>query len=292
MMYNKWRFTKHQPYLHGRKILESHGMRGIRTIAVINQKGGTGRTTTCVNLAATLGEQSRNVLLIDIDPQHSSTTWYLPAGAGQGTYELLVNPQTPIDALIAPTRTPCVSLIPSAKMMNSVERFLATETGAEQILKVHLKQLKPGRFDQVLIDCPPSLNPLTVDALNTASEVLVPVETHVLGLHGLDKLQQTVAVIRERLSPALRVSGIVACRVKHHTRHAREVIDDIRKHYPDTFFRTVIPENVRLTECPSQGMPITAYAHDSSGAEDYRAPAKEVIAQESTKTKRHAQAQA
>ena len=264
----------------------------MRIIAVINQKGGTGKTTTCVNLAATLGEQHRDVLLIDIDPQHSSTTWYLPAGAGQGTYELLANPQTPIDALIAPTRTPGVSLIPSTKMMYSVERFLATETGAEQILKVRLKQLEPSCFDYVLIDCPPSLNPLSVNALNAASEVLVPVETHVLGLHGLDKLQQTVAVIRERLNPSLHISGIVACRVKQNTRHAREVIEEIRKHYPDTFFRTLIRENVRLTECPSQGMPITAYAPGSSGAEDYRDLAREVIAQELTKTKCYAHAEA
>ena len=157
---------------------------------------------------------------------------------------------------------------------------MAGEPGAEHTLKLRLKQLTAGRFNYVLIDCPPSLGLLTVNALTAAGEVFVPVEAHVLGLHGLDKLVQTVAVVKERLNGLLRISGIVACRVKSQTRHAQEVMNDIRERFPDQFFDSVIRENIRLTECPSQGVPITSYAPSSHGAEDYRKLAAEVIAQE------------
>jgi chromosome partitioning protein len=127
---------------------------------------------------------------------------------------------------------------------------------------------------------------LTVNALTAVDEVFVPVEAHVLGLHGLDKLVQTVSIVRERLNPALSITGIVACRVKAQTRHAQEVMADIRGRFPNEFFHTMIRENVRLTECPSQGVPITSYAPTSNGAEDYRKLAQEVIAQEKRGKKR------
>ena len=253
----------------------------MRTIAVVNQKGGVGKTTTTVNLAAALADAGRKVLVIDLDPQHSASTWFkaIPE-QGRGAYDLFIEPHaSPID-LAMPTAVDGVSIIPSSPVMYNVERALAGEPGAEHTLKLRLKQLTAGRFNYVLIDCPPSLGLLTVNALTAAGEVFVPVEAHVLGLHGLDKLVQTVAVVKDRLNGLLRISGIVACRVKSQTRHAQEVMNDIRERFPDQFFDSVIRENIRLTECPSQGVPITSYAPSSHGAEDYRKLAAEVIAQE------------
>lgn len=252
----------------------------MRTIAIVNQKGGVGKTTTTVNLAATLAEAGRKVLIIDLDPQHSASTWYAAIRQGRGAYDLFNDPQAALPMLIMETAVSGVSIIPSSPLMYNVERALAGEPGAEHSLKMRLKHLPAGSVDYLLIDCPPSLGLLTVNALTAVDEVFVPVEAHVLGLHGLDKLAQTVEIVRERLNPSLAITGIVACRVKTQTRHAQEVIADIRERFPSVFFHTLIRENIRLTECPSQGVPITAYANTSHGAEDYRQLAQEVIAQE------------
>jgi chromosome partitioning protein len=261
----------------------------MRAIAVVNQKGGVGKTTTAVNLAAALADAGRKVLLIDLDPQHSASTWYKAIRQGRGAFDLFNDPQAALPTLIMGTAVEGVSIIPSSPLMYNVERSLAGEPGAEHSLKLRLKQLPSGGFDYVLIDCPPSLGLLTVNALTAVNEVFVPVEAHVLGLHGLDKLVQTVAIIKERLNGELAITGIVACRVKPQTRHAQEVIADIRSRFPDVFFQTMIRENVRLTECPSQGVPITSYAPTSHGADDYRKLAEEVMAQE-RKGKKHGKA--
>lgn len=258
----------------------------MRTIAVVNQKGGVGKTTTTVNLAAALADSGRRILVLDLDPQHSASTWYKAIRQGRGAYDLFTDPQADPASLIMDTAVEGVSIIPSSPLMYNVERALAGEPGAEHSLRLRLGKLPAGRFDYLLADCPPSLGLLTVNALTAASEVFVPVEAHVLGLHGLDKLVQTVAVVRERLNPTLAITGIVACRVKAQTRHAQEVMNDIKGRFPDVYFRTTIRENVRLTECPSQGIPITAYAPTSHGAEDYRKLAQEVIAQEQGGKKR------
>jgi chromosome partitioning protein len=252
----------------------------MRAVALVNQKGGVGKTTTTVNLAAALAAAGRKVLTIDLDPQHSASTWYNAIRQGRGAFDLFNDPPADILSLTTPTSVDGVTIIPSSPLMYNVERSLAGEPGAEHSLKVRLKRLPPGRFDYLLIDCPPSLGLLTVNALTAVSEVFVPVEAHVLGLHGLDKLVQTVAIVNERLNPSIGITGIVACRVKTQTRHAQEVMNDIRERFPGVFFETVIRENIRLTECPSQGVPITVYAPASHGAEDYRRLAQEVIAQE------------
>jgi len=148
-------------------------------------------------------------------------------------------------------------------------------------LKEKLKALPEGRYDYILIDCPPTLGVLTVNALNAVTEVLVPVECHVMGLHGLAQLWKTVELVKKRLNPDLNVTGIVACRVDRRTKHGKEVVEKVRAKFPEITFRTEVRENVRLAECPSQGGPITAYDTKSAGAEDYRKLADEVIAQES-----------
>jgi chromosome partitioning protein len=252
----------------------------MRTIAIVNQKGGVGKTTTTVNLAAALAGAKRKVLILDLDPQHSASTWYKAIPQGRGAFDLFSDTPPNWPDLTMATAVDGVSIVPSSPLMYNVERSLAGEPGAEHTLKVKLKHLPPGRFDYLLIDCPPSLGLLTINALTAVTEVFVPVEAHVLGLHGLDKLVQTVNIVKERLNPSLVITGIIACRVKTQTRHAQEVMNDIRGRFPDIFFHAVIRENIRLTECPSQGVPITSYAPSSHGAEDYRQLAQEVTGQE------------
>ena len=254
----------------------------MRTIAVVNQKGGSGKTTTAVNLGATLAEKGKKVLLIDLDPQYSATQWYDVTDKGRGVFDLFAEPETTsLEKLIFETQTEGVSLVPSSPWLVGAEKALSGEPGAEQCLKEKLKELPEGRFDYILIDCPPTLGILTVNALNAVTEVLVPVECHVMGLHGLAQLWKTVELVKKRLNPELNVTGILACRVDRRTKHGKEVVEKVRAKFPEITFATEIRENVRLAECPSQGGPITAYDAKSYGAEDYRKLADEVIAQES-----------
>lgn len=254
----------------------------MRTLAIANQKGGSGKTTTSVNLAAALGESKRRVLLLDLDPQHSATAWYGVNNAGKGVLGLFVEGGELAD-FVQGTDTPGVDLIPSSAWLVGVEKILAGEVGAETILRRHLAGLPRDRWDYVLMDCPPTLGVLTVNALAAARELLVPVEAHVMALSGLAQLLHTVEVVQQRLNPELQVSGILACRVDGRTRHAREVVERLRERSGNLVYQTVIRENIRLAECPSFGQPITQYDPRSAGAADYRALAAEVIRQEGRK---------
>lgn len=251
----------------------------MRKFAIANQKGGSGKTTTSVNLAAALGEQDRRVLVIDLDPQHSATAWFGVKDSGKGLYGLFVDNGN-FSEVIQQTGVPGVDLAPSSAYLVGVERILAGEVGAEQILRRNLAKLPAGTWDYVLIDCPPTLGILTINALAAAAELLVPVEAHVMALSGLAQLLHTVEVVKERLNADLRVSGILACRVDARTRHAREVVEQLRERNGDVVYQTVIRENIRLAECPSFAQPITQYDPKSSGAADYRALAREIIVQE------------
>lgn len=251
----------------------------MRKIAIANQKGGSGKTTTSVNLAATLGELGRRVLVIDLDPQHSATAWFGCKDSGKGLYALFVD-NGDFSEVIQTTGVPGVDLAPSSAWLVGVERILAGEVGAEQILRRNLAKLPADRWDYVLIDCPPTLGILTVNALAAAQELLVPVEAHVMALSGLAQLLHTVEVVKERINADLAVSGILACRVDARTRHAREVVEQLRERNGSLVYQTVIRENIRLAECPSFAQPITRYDPKSSGAADYRALAGEIIDQE------------
>lgn len=256
----------------------------MRTIAVVNQKGGTGKTTTAVNLGAALAERGKRVLLVDLDPQYSTTSWLSTQPVGRGVFDLFAEPEaTNMCGLIHPTAVDGLSLVGASAWLVGAERALATVPGAETVLRDSLKGLDGDPFDYLLIDCPPTLGVLTVNALTAAHEVLVPVECHVMGLQGLAQLQQTVALVRKRLNPHLHITGVLACRLDQRTNHGPEVADQLRARFPETY-RTAIRENVRLAECPSMGVPISAYAPASTGTADYRALADEVISQEVTKT--------
>jgi chromosome partitioning protein len=250
----------------------------MKTVTIAMQKGGSGKTTTAVNLAAALAEKSKKVLVVDVDPQANATSWFGVRDPGKGIFTCLCENVSngSIADILVHTETKGVDLVPSSTWLVGAEKALAGEVGAETILRRKLKAVA-GAYDVVLIDTPPTLGILTVGALVAANEVLVPVEAHVMALTGLAQLLKTVGAVRDRLNEDLELLGIVPCRVDTRTRHCGEVVEDLRKRFAKETFKTVIRENVRLAEAPSFGQAITAYEPASAGAEDYRALAREVL---------------
>lgn len=248
----------------------------MKTIAVMNQKGGSAKTTTAVNLAAGLAERGRRVLLVDLDAQASASSWLGVEDGGRGMYDVFTGGARLADQA-RPTGVEGVDLAPSSAWMVGVEKALAAAEDAERRLRRNLEDLPTGRWDYVLLDCPPALGVVTVNALAAAAEVLIPVEAHVLPLKGLVQLLSTLEVVRERLNADLGIFGILVCRLDSRTRHSREVLEILRERFGSQVFETVIRENVRLAECPSFGQPITLYAPRSTGALDYRALAGEIL---------------
>ena len=248
----------------------------LRNIAVVNQKGGSGKTTTAVNLAAALAEKGRRVLVIDLDAQHSATAWFGLKDVGKGIFSIFEGNGNLTD-LVHNTDVEGVDVVPSSSWLVGVEKALSGEVGAETILKRQLERLPGERWGYLLMDCPPTLGILTVNALTAAQEVLVPVEAHVLALSGLAQLLQTVDVVRERLNKSLKIMGILACRVDARTRHSLEIVEQLRGRFGNLVYKVAIRENVRLAEAPSFKQPITQYDSKSTGAEDYRALANEIL---------------
>ena len=247
----------------------------MRLVAVTNQKGGSGKTTTAVNLAAALGEMGSRVLVIDLDAQSNASTWFGVRDAGRELMDTLVGGGK-LEELVQEDVAPKVDLIASSSWLVGLERQLAGEVGAETVFKRHFKRL-PERWDVILLDCPPALGLVTVNALVAVDELIIPVEAHVLALNGLAQLIQTVDKVKERLNPGLRITCIVPCRVDARTRHAGEVVENIRKHFGGVVTKTIIRENVRLAEAPAFAQPITQYDTRSAGAEDYRSLAREFM---------------
>lgn len=251
----------------------------MRKIAIINQKGGSGKTTTAVNLAAALAEKKRRVLLIDIDPQASTSSWFGKPRDTKGLFDLFINKANIKDIVLA-TDVPYIDIIPSSSWLMGLEKRLAHEVGAETILKQKLQDVPAVSWDYIIIDCPPALGILTINALTAVQEIIVPVEARIMALSGLVQLLQTIQVIKERLNPKLHISGIVPCRVDLRTNHAKEVVKELQHNFKDKMYKTAIRENIRLAEAPSFLQPITCYDTSCNGAEDYRLLAKEVIKQE------------
>lgn len=249
----------------------------MRIIATANAKGGSGKTTTAVNLGAALGEIGKRVLLIDLDPQCSLTHWYGITDAGEDMLDLFDGKKRLVD-LVWEADAPGVDVVPSCGALAGFELRLSREIGAETLLRGQLSQLPVDTWDYILIDAPPTFGLLTLNVLTAAHEVLVPVEAHYMALAGVGELEATVDRVH-RLNADLTVTGILPCRVSR-TRLASEVVEALRGHYGSLVYRTIIRENVRLAEAPSSGMPITQYDSASNGAADYRALALEVIAQE------------
>lgn len=251
----------------------------MRKIAIINQKGGSGKTTTAVNLAAALAEKGRKILVIDLDPQASTTSWFGQRNNDKHLFDLFID-QVSIASIIRATDTKYVDLIPSSSWLIGLEKRLAQEVGAETVLKQKVQELDARNWDYLIMDCPPTLGILTINALTTAQEVIVPVEARIMALSGLMQLLETIRVIKERLNPKLCISGIVPCRVDYRTNHAKEVVKELRNNFKDKVYKTAIRENIRLSEAPSYLKPITSYAPHCNGTRDYRLLAKEIIKQE------------
>ena len=252
----------------------------MRTVAVTNQKGGSGKTTTAVNVAAALAEAGQRVLLIDIDPQASASAWcgVTPeADPGRGLFDVFTGEKVNVSALAHVSDVHNLSVVPASPWLVNVEKAVAGDVGAETLLRRALARL-PETWDWVFLDCPPSLGFLSLSALVACRDVLVPVEAHTMALAGLAALRQTIDRVRERLNPALAILAILACRVDTRTNLSRDVVARLREWGGPLMLDTVIRESVRLAEAPSFHQPITVYAPASSGADDYRAAARELLA--------------
>jgi chromosome partitioning protein len=252
----------------------------MRALAISNHKGGSGKTTTAVNLAGCLAERGRRVLLVDLDPQASASAWCGIHAPEHDISEAFLRGQS-LDRLVAKSSWTGVDVVPASAALAGLDRALAAEVGSETLLRRALERVaSEATWDYALIDCPPALGLLTINALAAVREVLVPVEAHVLALGGLAQLLRVLDVVRERLNPELGPPRIVACRVDNRTRHAQEVVDDLRHRFGDHVYATAVRENVRLAECPSFEQPIICYDSRSAGAADYRALADEILQQE------------
>ncbi|UXA20433.1 ParA family protein [Mycobacterium sp. SMC-4] len=249
-----------------------------KVIAMCNQKGGVGKTTSTINLGASLAEYGRRVLLVDLDPQGA-----LSAGLGVPHYELdntvynlLVEPRVSIDQVLLTTRVPGLDLVPSNIDLSAAEIQLVNEVGREQSLARALYPVL-DRYDYVLIDCQPSLGLLTVNGLACSDGVIIPTECEYFSLRGLALLTDTVDKVHDRLNPKLEISGILITRYDPRTVNSREVMARVVERFGDLVFDTVVTRTVRFPETSVAGEPITTWAPKSAGAQAYRALAREVI---------------
>jgi len=249
-----------------------------KIIAVANQKGGVGKTTTTVNLASCLAELNKKVLLIDMDPQGSATSGFGVNKVEQEktVYELLLGEYS-VNECILRDVIPNVSIIPSNVNLAAAEIELIGIEDKEFILKKELEYILDD-FDYIMFDCPPSLNTLTLNAMTTANSVIVPIQCEYLALEGLSDLITTVNLVKERLNPELDLEGIVFTMFDGRTVLSQDVVNTVTENFPDKVYQSKISRNVRLSEAPSFGRPINLYDPKCSGTENYRALAKEVIA--------------
>jgi chromosome partitioning protein len=243
--------------------------------AVANQKGGVGKTTTAVNMAACVAEAGFRTLLIDLDPQCNATVGLgLSRELEPNTYECLLSGSGMLEA-VRPTSIASLSIVPSTPDLAGATVELPRLAGSETRLREALEPMR-GSFDQILLDCPPSLGPLTVNALVAADRVIVPVQAEFLALEGLAQFLDTLGLIQRELNPRLEVAGMLLTMYDSRTRLAQDVERELRQHFPSLVFRTVIPRNVRISEAPSYGRAVIHHDPHCPGADAYFELAKEV----------------
>src|SRR2546430_9442638 len=237
-----------------------------RVYALANQKGGVGKTTTAINLAACLAEAGERTLVVDLDPQANATSGLGERANGSSSLDLLDGIK--LERLVRPTRFQNLELVPSKPELASAAVELSRRPDCERYLAEGLAQAGESyRF--VFVDCPPSLGPLTVNALAAADRVLVPVQAEYYALEGLAQLIGSVELVRSRLNPRLAIGGVILTMVDRRTRLAADVSAEVRRHFGELGFRTAVPRSVRVAEAPSHGVPVTTYDRDSAGADAY-----------------------
>jgi len=251
----------------------------MKTIAIVNQKGGCGKTTTAVNLAAAFAEKSYRTLLIDLDPQGHSTIGlgYEPDEMSLTIYDALVNVQIGISNVTLGTKVEWLDLVPSNVLLSGAELDLTGIVGREFVMSEKLRMLR-DKYDFCVIDCPPSLGLLTLNALLASTGVVVPVQVHYYAMEGLKQLFQTANIIAERFDPYhVKILGILLTLVENNTLLSRQIQQQMREFFGDLVFDAVINRSVRLAEAPSAGEPVLIYAPESKAAAEYRALAGEII---------------
>ncbi len=248
-----------------------------RTIAIANQKGGVGKTTTAINLSSCLAEAGQRVLTIDFDPQGNATSGLgLEKGNIEDTvYEMLLGDCDFKDCLQENVQKN-LDVLPSDSNLAGAEIELLDVDGKESVLKNHLADVK-DMYDFIIIDCPPSLSLLTINALVAADTVLVPIQCEYYALEGLSQVLRTIGLVKKKMNPSLEMEGVVFTMYDARTNLSLEVVENVKRNLNEKIYKTIIPRNVRLAEAPSHGMPINLYDSRSTGAESYRLLAAEVI---------------
>jgi chromosome partitioning protein len=248
-----------------------------RVMAIINQKGGVGKSTTAVNLSAALGESKKKVLVIDFDPQGNTSSGYgiEKDELEHDVYDALLH-DFPIEEIVLDTCEPNVFVIPATIQLAGAEIELVSTMARESVLKTILSPIV-NDFDYVFIDCPPSLGLLTINALVAADSLLIPIQCEFYALEGLTKLLESMKMVKKRLNPELDVFGVVMTMYDSRTTLSKEVVEEVRKYFGKKVFKTIIPRSVKLSEAPSHGVPITMYSRVNKGALAYRNLAKEVV---------------
>lgn len=249
-----------------------------RVIAIANQKGGVGKTTTSINLSSCLAEAGKSVLVIDLDPQGNTTSGLgIDKSEIENTvYELMLDECTIRESMVNVENIEGLTVIPSNVNLAGAEIELLGIAEKEYILKNAVDYIKDD-YDYVMIDCPPSLNMLTVNAMTTADSILVPIQCEYYALEGISQLIHTIDLVQERLNPKLNIEGVVFTMYDARTNLSSDVVDNVKENLTANVYNTIIPRNVRLAEAPSHGLPINLYDSKSAGAESYRNLAKEII---------------
>ena len=248
-----------------------------KTISIVNQKGGVGKTTTAVNLAAALGLQKQKVLMVDIDPQGNCTSGYgiEKQNLKASSYDVLID-QEPVRNAILTTKFKNVDLLPASMDLAGAELELVDLPGRERRLKQALADIKPD-YDYILLDCPPSLGLITLNALTASDTFLVPIQCEYYALEGLSQLLNTVKTIKRMYNPSIDLEGVVLTMFDSRLNLTQQVVAEVKRYFPNKVFETAIPRNVRLSEAPSYGMPVLYYDRGSKGSMAYIALARELI---------------